>query len=816
MNLRRIFAFVFTFGLLSLVAAPLSSATIDPRNIKEVILVRGSKMTVCPFNQYSSATKARIADENPYYSMEEYLQLHPNLREGDGGCKEFLYGQIELVPFGKEPTFIPTEYIYIFDGTIIREAKILLTRPTQFSDEKEVYKKVLDFKAIDEGSGQEVDLPDTIFWFRGHEVYGRIGNVVEGVVVYKGAYYRHDGAQTLVNHTVLWRNPNSQPVDQRYVIAEVPAVVVPFAAPTPPRDYPSPIPWKISIYGREVEGKIYPTDLPSPLWGANPPNRFVGYWLDLPSVLASTQGLIAAFKTCADEFCAASFDQAVFITDESGRFLDWTYNFNDKVKIVDLNTEYFRTHRKVFLIMGTYKVPPANGIRYKFYYGPLTGYSSFSSSVSPTPSSAPFPSPTPVATPSATPPAPLVSLDIARERLVVLGGSTGDNSQNVDSITNAAEYYNPFQKVWGSFPPMLYPRAGHAAVALGSKIYVFGGAYQAGRGLNKAEFFDDLTGSWKEIPAPPDPRTNIVDMSIFPWGNKIILIYPHSAGGADLTSSVYSFNSETLEYQALKPPGVWLSRCFMQYAKIYCFRRDDLTYVYRYDPLEDTWEKSPIENRQRFEENIYAYDYGAFVLAKDSYGTQRLFRFNTSANRYESLGAVFNPGANKIFNFTLGSLGGDLIIAGGQINYDGRYVAQPDLYVYTHNNATNAILRMEKAMTVGRASAAIVTLPLVGNTPGALISGMVSTGDSRSPLTRVTQVSLYKILSRGSYGVRTYLVASQNLDSSGKFSFPGLDSGEYNLYVGGAYNRFSNLNWQNPLRLDPNQKLEKLEIIAYP
>lgn len=367
MNKYRLLFTIF-FCLTAFAIRPAMAA--NSSLIKEVILVRGSLMPVCPFDGYNEQTKQRISDSNPYYDGMEYTTLHPNpmLNANDPGCKSFLYGQIELVPFGKEPTYIPTEYIYVFDDMVIREASVLLSKPAEFSDEKTIYKKVIKFKALDANTGETIELPQTLFWFRGTEVYGKIGDVSEGVVEINGKYYRHDGAQTFINHTVLWANPTGD-TPLPFAISEASVSAV---SASPHEDnsalYPNGVPWTKAPYGEVYKGWLPSTGLPLPYYGLSSPSGAFALELDLPESLASTAGLTATFKSCGNDDCTTrAFDEVMFVTDEKGNRLDMTMHETQ----VDLNTEYFRTTRKAYVLVGSKTSIPKDGLGFQFYFGPL-------------------------------------------------------------------------------------------------------------------------------------------------------------------------------------------------------------------------------------------------------------------------------------------------------------------------------------------------------------------------------------------------------------------------------------------------------------
>lgn len=345
------------------------SATIDSNQIKEVILVRGSKMTICPFDNYSSDQKSRIADNQPYLDSNENYSFHPNpipSSENATDCKELLYGQLEFVPYGQQPTYIPSEYIYGIDNMILREDKVFISKPQSFSDEKMLYKKILSFKAQDDVTGLPTVVPDTIFWFRGTEIYGRIGDVSEGVVKYKGKYFRHDGRQLFLNHTIIWTNHNPSPTGNlpSPIPTSVPQVInIPIPEGPIPTWYTSGISWKSIPFDVTTEDVLRSDNLQSWL---NPPGRLIGYVLNLPESLVTAQGLTAQLKSCQDESCTQNgFDEVMFIVDEKGRLLDQKLYSNK----IDLNTEYFRNNRKIYLLVGSKNAPGSEGVKFKFYWG---------------------------------------------------------------------------------------------------------------------------------------------------------------------------------------------------------------------------------------------------------------------------------------------------------------------------------------------------------------------------------------------------------------------------------------------------------------
>lgn len=65
-------------------------------------------------------------------------------------------------------------------------------------------------------------------------------------------------------------------------------------------------------------------------------------------------------------------------------------------------------------------------------------------------------------------------------RIIVVGGE--GNARRPDGVFVEAEAYDPAADVWRPLPPMLTPRHGTGAAALGPKLYVPGGATRQGFG----------------------------------------------------------------------------------------------------------------------------------------------------------------------------------------------------------------------------------------------------------------------------------------------------------------------------------------------
>ncbi|CAK0910907.1 unnamed protein product [Prorocentrum cordatum] len=105
-------------------------------------------------------------------------------------------------------------------------------------------------------------------------------------------------------------------------------------------------------------------------------------------------------------------------------------------------------------------------------------------------------------------------------RVYVFGGERDQRSAFA-----AAECFDPASSEWERLPPMPTPRAGCAAAAAGGKIYVCGGLVVAWQVLNVVECFCPATRRWRRVPPMPTPRCGC------------------TAAGQDLSSSAGSWTT---------------------------------------------------------------------------------------------------------------------------------------------------------------------------------------------------------------------------------------------------------------------------------
>ena len=121
------------------------------------------------------------------------------------------------------------------------------------------------------------------------------------------------------------------------------------------------------------------------------------------------------------------------------------------------------------------------------------------------------------------------------EHLYVAGGCSADQASFCAALTNVFEKYDPVANTWTSLPPLPRQRYRHAAVAVGTKLYLIGGADLApptgayyDNLVTEVDVFDTVTNSWSQ--GPPLPAANArIDLAAFASVDGAI----HVLGGYD-------------------------------------------------------------------------------------------------------------------------------------------------------------------------------------------------------------------------------------------------------------------------------------------
>ena len=88
----------------------------------------------------------------------------------------------------------------------------------------------------------------------------------------------------------------------------------------------------------------------------------------------------------------------------------------------------------------------------------------------------------------------------------------GDDSQG--STVNSVCLYEPQTDAWTQLASMGTARVCHASVAVGGKLYVFGGLGAASVRLSTAEIYDPASDSWAQGPSLTSAREYLVAVAL--------------------------------------------------------------------------------------------------------------------------------------------------------------------------------------------------------------------------------------------------------------------------------------------------------------
>ena len=229
--------------------------------------------------------------------------------------------------------------------------------------------------------------------------------------------------------------------------------------------------------------------------------------------------------------------------------------------------------------------------------------------------------------------------------------------------------YIPAEDSWNIKTEPMFPRSNHAVAASGNKIYVFGGNDSAG----KAEAYDVIADSWKELAPIPSPRMHI-NYSATVCNGKIYLI-----GGLEKKGGTY-YDTDSNKNEMYDPLGnAWSEKAPLpsprQTAavatfenKIYVisgkFQFDDRNDVFVYNPETDSWQtKTPMPETRFISGVAILKDKIVIVTGIDGRDSKesKIFAYEPLKDRWHDLGKVPR-------NFMLAgvaSLGDKFYILGG-------------------------------------------------------------------------------------------------------------------------------------------------------
>ncbi len=147
---------------------------------------------------------------------------------------------------------------------------------------------------------------------------------------------------------------------------------------------------------------------------------------------------------------------------------------------------------------------------------------------------------------------------VTDEKLFVSGGISSDPEDNVP--VGHLSVYLPGDKVWERKAPMLVERQGHGMVAMGNKLYVFGGYTAAGVDLMSfdncydSEMYDRETNQWSSLVSLP-PEFKFYHNSLAVRGKDIYII-----GGKDAMRSLHVFDTVSGEVKFVEMCGPYIQK----------------------------------------------------------------------------------------------------------------------------------------------------------------------------------------------------------------------------------------------------------------
>lgn len=163
---------------------------------------------------------------------------------------------------------------------------------------------------------------------------------------------------------------------------------------------------------------------------------------------------------------------------------------------------------------------------------------------------------------------------------------TGETSRMIYNTDSDSE--------WVYTTPMQEIKKNVSAVTLNGKIYVLGGENASGS-LNTFAVYDAEKKTWEELPAYPGTQTGVCRAAMISYGNEIFVIggQTDTSIKAQLLKSVYSFNTETRQWQKKVDLAEGRTNLATAVCKdnVYAFSKAGATSrVEIYNLKTDTWE----------------------------------------------------------------------------------------------------------------------------------------------------------------------------------------------------------------------------------
>lgn len=207
--------------------------------------------------------------------------------------------------------------------------------------------------------------------------------------------------------------------------------------------------------------------------------------------------------------------------------------------------------------------------------------------------------------------------------------------------------YDLGKNQWEIKKELIFDRANHAVVALGGKIYVFGGNDNP----SKSEVFDPHNNSWEELADMPTPRQHI-NYSAAAVNGKIYVI-----GGIEKRSErEYIITDKNEEYdpatntwkeKAPLPAPRQIPAVVSFQNKIYAIsgtdsKWEDQSTVFLYHPEKDSWESRAQMPEARYINGVAVVKNRIIILTgiRSDYKISKIFVYDPELNRWHYLGEL--------------------------------------------------------------------------------------------------------------------------------------------------------------------------------
>lgn len=182
-----------------------------------------------------------------------------------------------------------------------------------------------------------------------------------------------------------------------------------------------------------------------------------------------------------------------------------------------------------------------------------------------------------------------------------LGNGLGD-----PNVHELLQIYDPSSDTWSLGAPMPEPRFGYAAVALGGKLYVLGGAFStySPEYTNSVLVYDPATNSWSSVAPMMEPRVlhhaGVIGGKIYVVGGLEEDVFGYfMLGGAGFMTSAEVYDPATNSWSAVTdapeglgygPDGVMFDRYLIATGCYYFYEGLPLPgRVWAYDTVQDYW-----------------------------------------------------------------------------------------------------------------------------------------------------------------------------------------------------------------------------------